>query len=174
MKCDDSLIKRAMAGDKGAFVSLYKQMYEDMYKFSYLMLGNREDAIDAVSDAVLDIYKNINKVRNVSAFYNWCMKILWAKCKQKRKEYFNKSVEYLEELEATSDFVKENSLENIYLKEELIKLDYDERTIILLKFLYGYNSREIAEIMKLKPTTVRSKQSRALEKLRERMVNYEC
>lgn len=171
MKCDENLVKRAIAGDINAFGELYKQIYGDMYKFSYLMLGNKDDAVDAVSDAVADIYRYIGKVKNSKAFSAWCMKILWTKCKQKRKEYVEKYVEV--SLDDIPEPVEEETyIENVYLKYELMKLGEEERTIILLNFLYGYTSKEIGKFMNLKAETVRSKQSRAMEKLRERMVEH--
>lgn len=173
MKYDESLVVRAMAGESRAFEELYKQIYEDLYRFAYYMLGNKDDAIDAVSDAVTDMYKCFGYLKNYRSFSSWSMKILWTKCKQKRKEYINKKVESpLEEVPETAGYQSDDYIDNLYLREQLMTLDEDERTIILLNVIYGYNSREIGKLMNLKHNTVRSKQSRALEKLRERMNDY--
>lgn len=175
MKCDENLVKRAMTGDEKAFEALYMQIHGDMYRFAYYMLGNKEDVVDAVSDAVIDIYKYIGSLRSYKTFSSWCLKILWTKCKQKRKEYVDRSEEITLEESAeisTSGNVEDNYIENVYLKEQLMSLNEDERTIVLLSALYGYNSKEIGKIMHLNNSTVRSKQKRALEKLRERIEAY--
>lgn len=174
MKYDDSLVVRAMAGDKEAFESLYRQIYEDMYRFAYFMLGNTDDATDAVSDAVTDMYITFGKLRNYKSFQLWSMKILWSKCKQKRKEYAVKSVEVsIEDSETIcKESYEEEYIKNLDLQKQLLSLEEDERTIILLNIIYGFNGREIAKLLKIKPATVRSKKSRAFAKLRERMDEY--
>jgi len=175
MKCDENLVKRAMTGDEKAFEGLYMQMHGDMYRFAYYMLANKEDAVDAVSEAVIDIYKYIGSLRTYKSFSSWCLKILWTKCKQKRKEYVDRSEEMMleETMEiSASDNMEEHYIENVYLKEQLMALNEDERTIVLLSALYGYNSKEIGRLMNLNNSTVRSKQKRALERLRERIEAY--
>ncbi len=171
MKYDENLVKMAIASNSTAFEELYNQIHKDMYRFSFFMLGNKEDALDAVSDAVTDMYKYIGNLKSYKAFSSWAMRILWTKCKQKRKEYALKSneVELKEALEVSQS---EDRIDNIYLKNELMALNEDERTIILLNVVYGYNSREISKLIHMKDSTVRSKQSRALKKMKERMSNY--
>ena len=53
------------------------------------------------------------------------------------------------------------------LKEALAILYEDEKDIVLLSVVAGYTSKEIAEMLGLKASTVRSKQSRALAKMRK-------
>ena len=53
----------------------------------------------------------------------------------------------------------------IELKELLMELENEERIIICLSVFEGYKGDEIAELLGLKPATVRSKKQRALAKL---------
>ena len=53
------------------------------------------------------------------------------------------------------------------VREAYLQLTEEERLIVGLSVFGGYNSKEIGEILALNPATVRSKRSRALEKMRK-------
>ena len=56
--------------------------------------------------------------------------------------------------------------DNLDLMRALGSLSVEERSIVVLGVCEGYTSQEIGDIMSLNPNTVRSKQMRALAKLR--------
>lgn len=56
---------------------------------------------------------------------------------------------------------------SVELREALATLSEEEKDIVLLSAVAGYSSKEIGQITKLKPATVRSKLSRSLAKMRE-------
>lgn len=164
MPANRDLVAAARAGDKEAFGALYAAIYTDLYKFAYYLLKNEEDAKDAVSDAVMDAYAGISKLRSEEAFKSWMFQILSAKCKRKLKEYathgHNSPLEDAEDLTVSG---KEESLE---IKSAFESLSDEERTIISMNVFGGYDSGEISKILKMNRNTVRSKQSRALSKLK--------
>jgi RNA polymerase sigma-70 factor (ECF subfamily) len=102
-------------------------------------------------------------------FNRWIFSILYRVCKRHIKSIIkNKTVPDTEE-EVTSLLTQgfdEQVAEAILLKNALIELKPEERLIIMLSVSGGYNSREIASITKQPSTTVRSKLSRALKKLK--------
>lgn len=88
------------------------------------------------------------------------------------KEYYKKECS----IEETYDNVKEKIESigyedkfNIEDKMDLCKvfseLSPEERLIVGMHIFLGYKTREIAEVMKLNDSTVRSKESRALKKM---------
>ena len=70
---------------KDEFIELYTAVYKDLYRYALYVLGNREDAEDAVSEAVVDAYAEFGKLRDKGAFKGWIFKILSAKCKRRLK-----------------------------------------------------------------------------------------
>ena len=144
-----------------AFTALYEEVYQDMYKFALYTLGHPQDAEDAVSDAVMDAYRSFSKLRKKQSFRPWIFKILSIKCKRKLKEYVHKTVELPETLSM------EHSMdEDIQVQQAFSRLSDEERLIISMHLFGGYSSREIGRILHLNDNTVRSKESRALEKMR--------
>lgn len=161
------LVRRAQRGDAEAFADLYRDIYQNLYRFALYMLGNPADAEDVVSDAVTDAWVTIGKLRNEEAFDGWVFRILSNKCKRKRKEYVNKPLEWKEEI---GDMAGADDLaENLHLRRVFGELSDEERMIVSMRVFGGYTSREISEMTGMNANTVRSKESRALKKMAEKL-----
>ena len=144
----------------------YRQVYRDLCRFAWYTLGNPQDAEDVVSDAVVDAYQSYGKLRNQEAFRAWIFKILTAKCKRKLKEYVNKPVELEESGLARED--REWTVEESQdVRDAFFTLSEEERLIISMSVFGGYNSREIGKSLLIRDTTVRSKLSRAFDKMQK-------
>jgi len=148
------------------FEENYRQVYRDLYRFALYTLGNPQDAEDVVSDAVVDAYQSYGKLRNQEAFRAWIFKILTAKCKRKLKEYVNKTVE-LEESGLAQEDREWTVEESQDVRDAFFTLSEEERLIISMSVFGGYNSREIGKSLLIRDTTVRSKLSRAFDKMQK-------
>lgn len=151
------------------FEECYRREYRDMYRFALYTLGNPHDAEDAVSDAVVDAYAGCKRLRNPESFHPWIFKILTVKCKRKLKEYVNKTLELDETAFLDSREEHWNVEENQDIRAAFFTLSGQERLIISMSVFGGYNSREIGRTLFLKDATVRSKLSRALEKMQKKL-----
>lgn len=159
-----------MIRNADTFTKLYSEVAKDLYRLALYFLKNKEDAEDIVGEAVLDAYRQIESLREESLFKNWIIKILTNKCKMKLKEYAllkEKPDENIVELsdERAKREIHRDEFNRMELKELLMELENEERFIICLSVFEGYKGDEIAEILGLKPATVRSKKQRALAKL---------
>ena len=170
LEIQEYLVKQAVLGDDMAFSEIYRCIYKDMYRYAYYMLGNEHDAEDTVSDAVMDIYIGLEKLRDYTLFKAWAFKILSNKCKKRRKQYISKNVSIDDENVGIHLKSKETDLEQKYdIENALNSLKYDEKAIVVLSSLEGYKSDEIGEILNMKPVTARSKLKRALEKMQKKL-----
>lgn len=161
------IVKRAVKGDDEAFKILYEDLYKDMYRIAYYKLQNKEDAEDVVSEAVFDMYKGISKLKDLSAYRAWAMKILSVKCSVKLKEYCQERAEDIDELDLQSAFdLEKDGVLKADIMHALDILSDEEKTIVLCSAVAGMSSDEISEVTNIKSGTIRSKLSRALEKLR--------
>lgn len=161
------LVRRAKQGDSDAFGRLYEMSYKRMYRTAFFILRNAEDAEDVVMDTVADAMKGIHALRDDAMFEGWLFRILCNKAKrlagaQKRKL----AVPLEEEIAAYCDPELGLSLDRATLAPALEGLTAQERSILALCVCSNYTSAEAGEILRLNPNTVRSKQLRALEKLR--------
>ena len=85
---------------KDEFIELYTGIYKDLYRYALYILCNKEDAEDAVSEAVVDAYAEFDKLRDKAAFRSWIFKILSIKCKKKIRGYVNRDDELDETVDA--------------------------------------------------------------------------
>ncbi len=161
----NELIKAARTGDKNAFAELYIKYKDSMYRYAYFKLENEQDALDAVSSCIVEAYTGIASVKNEKAFSSWLFKILYRRCCAVLKQRMqNRNTLNIDEMEIPTDSGNTVSVE---LREALATLSEEEKDIVLLSAVAGYSSKEISQITKLKPATVRSKLSRSLAKMRE-------
>ena len=174
MKIEKDLVLKVMNGDKTAFSEIYYSCYKDFYKFAFYTIGDAEEAEDVVSDTFLEIWRGIGRLRKPEAFSSWAFKILSIRCKNAISNIIKSRGEYSYE-----DFIEspifeiydtdETFYNNADLAAALLKLEPDERMIVVLSVLYGYTRKEISEMIGKPRGTVGSKFYRALRKLRKQM-----
>ena len=162
--------------DKKAFLEKYEEVYRDMYRYALFTLGQRDDAEDAVSEAVLDAYRQRDSLRDIEAFRGWIFKILSRKCIAKRRDYATKRTLSLDEappgdeqapiIDTLPDDTP-GTEEAAVIRRLFMTLPDEDRQIISLHIFGGYTSREIGDILDMKDATVRSREHRALEKLKQ-------
>lgn len=153
--------------NQAVFESNYQTVYKDMYRFALYTLGNPQDAEDAVSDAVIDAYQGVGRLRSEESFRPWIFKILTIKCKRRLKEYVHKTVELDEGIEIAGESTDVD--ENQDVRNAFFALSAEERLIVSMSVFGGYNSREIGRNLLIKDSTVRSKLSRALDKMQKQL-----
>ncbi len=163
----NSLVECAKTGDCHAFSQLYSQYATDMYRLAVYMMGNKDDAEDAVQEALLSAWKSIHNLKEDASFKIWLFKILSNRCKTNLMKR-NKLPDVLpiEEYDFLSDDKIQEDFTGLQLKEALSSLTPPDAQIIVLSIIGGFKSYEIAEIYNMEPGTVRSRQKRALEKLK--------
>ncbi len=147
-----------MKCDAKTFAQMYESVYVDLYRFALCMMRDRNDAEDAVSEAVVAAYENIGKLRDERAFKSWIITILSNICKKRLKKA---AVE--RELSVPSQ--EPDMGIAVDVRKAFFLLEEDEQTVVGLSVFGGYNSQEIGKALNLNPNTVRSKRSRALQKM---------
>lgn len=163
--------------DQNAFCQLYDNCRQDMYRYAFYKLGHREEAEDAVQDAVLEAWRQLESLRSVGAFRGWIFKILAGCCNRR----IRRIVREREKTEAAGAQLQtavskrdgqmtlsagEQTTSRVALEQALAILDAQEREVVLLSVVAGLTSTEIAEQTGLQPGSVRAKLSRSLAKMR--------
>lgn len=154
-----------MKCDTKAFAQMYETVYKDLYRFALCMMRNPHEAEDAVSESVVAAYENIGKLRDAEAFRSWIFTILSNTCKKKwRKAAREGNCPEGEDLSEVPSEEQDIGLA-VDVRKAFFLLEEEEQTIIGLSVFGGYNSQEIGNALKMNPNTVRSKRSRALQKM---------
>jgi RNA polymerase sigma-70 factor (ECF subfamily) len=155
-------VKLARQGSAEAFARLYSAVYKDMYHIALCSLRSSHDASDAVSEAVLDAFCTIGKLRDAESFRGWILKILSAKIKRKQRDYFDVP----EDIDGTELSSGDFDFMSVELREAVGRLSGEERLLLSMSALGGYSSTEISRICGVKASTVRSRLAAIKERLR--------
>lgn len=160
------LVKKAQKGDDKAFLELFQQYEEDIYRMAYVYVKNESDALDVVQEVAYRSFKKIETLKNPEYFKTWLIKIaITCSIDLVRK---NKNVVQLNpEYDECISFEDEDIPLSITLQELLDQLNEDEKSIIILKFYEGYSFKEIADLLNMPIGSAKSVLYRALGKLRK-------
>lgn len=71
-----ALIRRASRGDAAAFEALYLPHSRALFQTALRMLGNAEDAEDALQEGLLAAYRNLRRFEGRSQFSTWLTRIV--------------------------------------------------------------------------------------------------
>lgn len=161
------LLKRAQSGDSSAFGELYALYAKELYRYARAILRDAHTAEDAVQEAFIKVYKNLNNIQNPDACKAYFFKTLSNTAKTMLRQNALQVVgeETTDTLPAPND-TAQTAEKRTDLDAALAKLSDEERQIVLLSAVAGLSSKEIADAVDLTAGSVRSKLSRSLQKLR--------
>ncbi|MCI9243789.1 MAG: RNA polymerase sigma factor [Lawsonibacter sp.] len=137
---------------------LVTQNENRLYRTALAILGCQQEAEDAVQDAFLRyLEKAPVDLENPSA---WLARVLVNGCKSRLRLAWRRVGPLPDTLPAPGPEEREEL-------EELFSLPPEDRAVIHLHYYEGYSTGEIAQMLGQRPGTVRSRLSRAREKLRK-------
>lgn len=170
-----TLIRRAQRGDADAFTELCAPYEAMVYRHCLQMLQNPADAQDAAQDAMLRAYRAMPRFRAQSGVATWLYRIAHNVCLDwlKRPNRVGLSLDALAENgydPADPDPTPEGRYtaesERARLREAVTRLPEELQTLLSLRYGDGLSYEELAGATGLNTGTVRSRLSRAKEKLR--------
>ena len=82
---DFPLIQLVLAGDRRAFEPLVRKHERRVFRVALAVLGNVEDAEEAMQDAFMKAYRHLDKFRGESKFSTWLTRIVVNEALQRRK-----------------------------------------------------------------------------------------
>lgn len=162
------LVKKAQKGNDRAFLELFQQHEEAIYRMAYMYVKNKEDALDIVQETAYQAFKSIGSLREPQYFKTWILKIAINRSLyilKQRNKIIPFSPEYAEQqIEGSCE---EDIPLAVTLQELLDELDGQEKSVILLKFYQGYTFKDISDMLELPLGSAKTILYRGLSKLRK-------
>lgn len=156
------LVKKAKCQDAEAFTRLMQLHMKNMYRVALAILLNDEDTADAIQETILTCWEKIGTLKEAKYFKTWMTRILINHCYDIRKKSIHTvDLKEWEEPAAEDQY-------NLELKEALASLDKKYGLVLTLFYSEGYHISEISKMLKLPPSTVRTR----LQRGRERLAKY--
>lgn len=156
----ENLIKKAKKRDPDAFTELMQLQMQNMYRTARAILMNDEEIADAIQETILVCWEKLKDLKEEKYFKTWMTRILINKCYEMIRQ--NSKITYTQELPETAI---EADVSNLEWKEALATLDEKYRLVMVLFYSEGFRTKEIANMLKIPDSTVRTWLSRGREQL---------
>ncbi|HEY0680110.1 MAG TPA: RNA polymerase sigma factor [Chitinophagaceae bacterium] len=166
----DDLVERCKQGDSRSYETLYQQYAKAMFNTSLRIVNNASDAEDVLQEAFMDAFRYLSDFNYKSTFGAWLKRIVINKSinvLRKRKGDLV-DIETTTIAELPNDEVPDEesiSLKVAEIKKAVTFLPNGYRTVLSLYLFEGYDHEEIADIMRISESTVRTQYHRAKHKL---------
>lgn len=172
MMDDQTAIERCRAGDTEAFRHLVEHYQAEAIGHAIAILGNREDAMDAVQEAFIDCFQALDQVDLTRRFYPWFYVILRNRCYKLGSGRKKREMSSSAELEILAPSTSIQPEETMLLERAMLELATEDRELITLRHLDGLSYQELAERLEVPQGTIMSRLHHARKRLRERLTRH--
>ena len=165
---DYILVQKALKGDRHAFEEIIKKHELLVSKTVIGFLGNSRQAEDVGQEVFIRFFRSMNQYKGDSALGTYLTRIA-----------INLSLNELKRLKTKNMQALENNISAVYADNEMEKreivdivnralqqLEPDFRSVVILRMIDGYSTKETAAILGLPQGTVLSRLARAHKKLK--------
>ncbi|KPN96392.1 sigma-70 family RNA polymerase sigma factor [Lysinibacillus sp. ZYM-1] len=169
MEHDLLIVKQAIAGHKEAFEQLLVLEEEKLYYTALSYVGKKEDALDAIQEAVCNAYLKVHQLKNPAFFSTWLFRILIHECYRLLKKG-QKMIPYEERelLDRLHDqkYVIGNPID---LSEAIQQLNHSQQMAIILFYYHDMPIKEIADMMEKPVSTIKTYLHRGKKQLKRQL-----
>lgn len=167
---EEELVKRSREGDEGAFRILVDKYRDMLMGTAYLILRDRQLTEEVVQETVFKMWKHLPSLRDESSLKPWLMRIVVNEANQqfRKKKVATVPLEEASEVPDTGNNIDELLIQgenHQLLRESLASLSPEQKEVIILRYFSDLTVPEIAAAISTPEGTIRSRLSRALDKL---------
>ena len=174
---DEQLLDRVLRGERAALDDLFRQHREMAYRVAYRLLGNEEDALDAVQEAFVKVLTHVQGFQGRSSFKTWLLRVVSNAALDLGRQRGRRDLLHREELPAGAEreppaaahepsFELERADLRRILTEALAQLPDAQRQTFVLHVEGGLSYREVADVLEISIGTVMSRLFYTRQKLR--------
>ena len=169
---DTELVRQAQHGNLEAYAELVHRYRSGMERFALHLLGNREEAEEALQDSLLRAYRSIGRCREPERFRAWLTTILVNRCRTRitRAPAEVRDGERDRALGSASVApVAEQNGWGEEIQRALAMLAPDQREAFLLRHVEEFSYEEMTELTGASVPALKMRVSRACERLRRQL-----
>lgn len=179
------LIQRVLAGERELFHDVIRPYERGSFILAYSILRNREDAEEAVQQAMLNIFSRLSQLDDVERFKQWAMRVVENEAKmfrRKRRQHLYDSIDgstpepaqerpfqprqFADWRELPSDVVEQKEVREGILKA-LAELPDIYREVFVLRDVQHMDVAETAQVLGIGESAVKTRLHRARLMMRE-------
>jgi RNA polymerase sigma-70 factor (ECF subfamily) len=168
---DAAIVARVLKGDVEAYGELVAR-YRDRYaRYAQHMLGNREDAEEALQDAFTRAYRSLARCEDPERFGAWLFRILVNRCRTAGTRRGRRARTFVTDDAALLGASEEHPEDRAAWREEidraLQQLRAEQREAFLLKYVEELGYDEMSRMTGVGVSALKMRVMRACERLRD-------
>lgn len=167
------LIEQCRKGNRSAQLALYKQFATRLYNVCLRIIGNPQDAEEAMQDSFLKVFTRLEQYQAGTSFEAWLQQIAVRTAidyvRRQLPEGEDLTDDYAELADEDTPDEEELQCSVAQVKAACQQLPAGYRVVLSLYLFEGYDMEEIASILKIQPASVRSQYLRGKRKLLEQL-----
>jgi len=184
---EDALdVSRFKSGNEDAFGDLVRRRQREVFLLCRRMIGNQDDAMEAVQETFLRAYRSLNRFRGEASFRTWVLGIAANVCRNKLSSAWTRFMRSALPFSSSAEDDEPRAPDPVSanpdpesaalgtelrgaLENALARISPEHREIIVLRQIQDLDYEEMAEVLGSPVGTVKSRLCRARKALREAM-----
>jgi len=166
---DSEVVVRAQNGDRAAYASLAEHIGGRFHATAFSVLRDRSLAEDATQQALVNVWRNLPRLRDPDRFEAWSYRLLVNACYAQAKAE-RRWMPGLPAPASGHEPVAEDDVGNVIDRDQLERafrrLSVDQRTAVVLRHYLGLSVGQVADAVDAPIETVRSRLRHALRAMR--------
>jgi RNA polymerase sigma-70 factor, ECF subfamily len=178
---DNQIIEQTLRGEPDAFNILVHRWDRRIYGLTLRMLGRDDEARDATQETFISAYRNLAKFRGEAMFSSWIYRIALNICNTRLRGR-PKNVLSIDEQQQASGFELQADTDDLaegiqkeqiarHVRRALQGLPAEMRQVIVMKEYEGLKFQEIANILGIPVSTVKTRMYTGLAEMRKRLAH---
>ena len=161
------VLASASRGDDAAFARIVETYDGDMYRVSVAIAGDQTIAADGVQAAWTIAWKKISTIREPERLRPWLVSVAANETKKLLNKRTRRSeIEHIDRAGDGGAVDPATGVASIDLRAALAQLDPDDRALLAMRYVAGFNATELADAIGLSPPGTRARLQRLLARLR--------
>jgi len=175
---DEELVEAFQQGDRSAFDALVHRWDRKIQGAIYRIMGSDEEVRDLCQEAFLKAFRGLGTFKREARFSSWLYQIALNVCRDRLRRRKGRTLVSLDEVDDSPaalakgptalELVESRSLAQVVARA-MDTLPPEQREVVILKEYQGLTFPEIAEVLDVPVSTVKTRLYRGLDMLRHRL-----
>lgn len=170
-RSDAEIVAQVLAGDTDAYAILVDRYRDRCYRFAVRLLGDRDDADEAIQSAFVRAFRGLVGCRNHDHLSAWLLQIVRNECRTVAARRAKRAQRFIRDEDELNRVSIEQPAESTAMLEEiqyaLERVEIDQREAFLLKYVEELTYDEMSALTGASVPALKMRVSRACTRLRK-------
>ncbi len=176
---DAELLGRSRAGDRRAFAALIGRHQRAALRLAAVVGGSTDEAPDIVQEAFVSVYRNLDGYRGSGSVRSWMLRVVANQAKNHVRGRIRRL--HRDDRHARVELRIDPGVEDVAMERDDLRslaeamghLGVNDREVLACRYMAELTEAETADVLSVAIGTVKSRSSRALQRLRAEMTTTE-